>query len=89
MSCYFRDKKGFLSLLGLLLTVAIILYLCYIAFNIYFKEPAIDEETKKSISKEGIDTSSHKAVLDSIREKTKDIKERAWQRSQQIENMGR
>ena len=53
-----RGQEGFVSLLGLLLVLVIIGIIFYKAYGIYFGKPAVDKETKKILSNEGIDTTS-------------------------------
>jgi hypothetical protein len=66
-------RGSFFSLLELLLVLAIILFLSQRFLNMYFKKPNLDKETEEAISGQGINTSSYRGVLDSTRDKIRDI----------------
>jgi hypothetical protein len=55
------------------LVLAIIAFIAYEVFNVYFKKTSVDKETQKIISEQGIDTTSYKSTIDSTREKLKEI----------------
>ncbi len=57
----------------LLLALAIIMFIAFKVFNVYFKKPSLDKETQRFISEQGIDTTSHKSTIDSTRDKLEDI----------------
>jgi len=79
--------SGFASLIGLLITLALMCLLVYIAFNTYFKTPVTDKETKKSLSQQGIDSSSYKTILDSSRNKVKDIQKQLKEQTEELEGL--
>ncbi len=81
-----KDRRGF-TLLGLLLAIAIVCVLYYIAVNTYFKKPILDKSTEKSLSEQGIDISSHQAILESTKEKLEDINKKLLNKSRQIEDI--
>ena len=62
MMRYFRNKRGFLTLLGLIFTLAIILFLCYFMFNVYFKRSSISTNT-----------SNPQTIIDTTRGKIREI----------------
>ena len=78
-------KKGFFSLLGLLLTVLIIGVLCYFLLNVYLKRPLFNAETKKSLSEQGIDSSSYQSTLDSTRKEIRNINRKILEREKEIQ----
>ena len=80
-----QNLKGvFLSILGLILSLAIILIFSYMILNSYFKSPVLNKEAEKSLSEQGIDTSSHKAILDSTKERVQDINKQILDRAEAI-----
>ncbi len=81
MIYYFGYKRGFFTLIGLLLAAVIIFVLVYYAFQTYFNEPSFDESSQQSIIEQGIDVSSYQSVLGSTREKVKDIESQMLDRS--------
>ena len=76
------NSKGFFTLLGLLIVVAIICVLNYKSFSVYFNPHPIDEATNRALTREGIDTSSYRSIKDTTRKKIDDI---TRQRTQQID----
>ena len=82
-----HNRSGFASLIGLILTLAIILILAYVAFKVYFEMPVRDEEIKGALSEQGIDTSSYQSITESTREKVKDVNKQLLQRQKQLEDL--
>jgi len=67
-------KTGFM-LIELLVVLAIIMFIAFKVFNVYFKKPSLDKETQKVISGQGIDTTSYQSVIDSSKKKLQDIQD--------------
>jgi len=65
-------KAGFM-LIELLLVLAIIMFIAFKVFKLYFKKPALDKETQRAISEQGIDTASPNSIIDSTQKKLQDI----------------
>lgn len=87
MIYYLRDKKGFLLLLELIFTLAIICFLVYMTLNIYFKRPSLNnKEVNKALSEQGIDTSNYQEIKDTIIKKMDDINK---QRLKEMEDLQR
>ncbi len=84
MNSYLRNKKGFASLIGLVLAVAIVCFLAYIALNTYFKRPIADKSLNQTLSEQKIDTTSYQSLIKSTKSKIEDITQ---QRSQELENL--
>ena len=89
MKKYIKQRKGFFTIIGILLALIIALFLCYKGFNAYYGKTGIKESTKQSLSEQGIDTTSHQSVLESVRMKTKDIERQIVDREKQILEQGR
>jgi hypothetical protein len=87
MQRYYKDENGFLMYIGLLFAVAIILILCYYLFNTYYKKPAFDEPTQKSLSSQDIDTSSYQSIVDDTRKKVKELEKQLLERQEQLQNI--
>lgn len=79
-----KSQEGFLSLIGLLLSMAIILILCFIALT-YFKESPVDDETEKILSEQNIDSSNPQATLNAARKKIQDINTKVLNREKEME----
>ncbi|MFH1655715.1 MAG: hypothetical protein ABH954_03800 [Candidatus Omnitrophota bacterium] len=86
MKSYSEDKKAFFMYISLIFAVAIILILFFYLFNTYYKGPSLDEPTQKSLSSQGIDASSYQSVVDSTREKVKDIEKQLLEREERLLN---
>ena len=69
-----KIKAGFMFI-ELLLVMAIIMFIAFKAFKLYFKNPSFDKETQKFISEEGIDATNYKSIIDSTKKKLHDIQE--------------
>jgi len=72
--------------IGLLFAVAIILILCYHLFKSYYKKPILDDSTEKSLSSQGIDTSSYHSIVDDTRRKVKDIEKKLLEQEQELQD---
>ena len=57
-------KKGF-ALIEILIGLAVIMVIYYVLMNSGLKGPALQRETVKSLSGQGMNTTSYKTVLDS------------------------
>jgi len=64
-------KAGFMYI-ELLLVLAIVMFIAFKVFNLYFK-PSLDKETQRAISTQGIDSTSPKSIVDSTKKKLQDI----------------
>ena len=67
------NKQKAFAFIEILLVTAIVLGLCYYLFNAYLKNSAMDAKTKDILSEQGIDTTSYKATINSVRDKVQDI----------------
>ena len=65
-------KAGFMFI-ELLLVLAIIMFIAFKVFNLYFNKSSLNKETQRAISTQGIDTTSSKSIIDSTRKKLQDI----------------
>jgi predicted membrane protein len=84
MKYFYKERNGFFTILGTLLAVAIILFLCYLLLNNYFKKPLLDNKTQGVLSEQGINTSNYRTILDSTKDKLKDIEKQALNREGQL-----
>ncbi|MFH0827023.1 MAG: hypothetical protein V1923_03940 [Candidatus Omnitrophota bacterium] len=78
-----KNKAGFMFL-ELLLALAIMMFIAFKVFNLYFKKPSLNEETQKVISEQGIDTTSPKLFIDSTKKRLQDIQD---QRMEMLSNI--
>lgn len=66
-------KKGF-GFIELLLVLVVILFLFYKVINLYFKKATTpNKETEKALSEQGINTTNYKSIIDTTKEKIKNI----------------
>ena len=79
-------NSGFVALLGLLLSAAIVCIMAYIALNYYFKKPALPEniDNSLSVSSQGINTSTYKSVIDTTKKKVQEIEKQEREHAQQL-----
>lgn len=83
---YFKNRRGIVTILGILFALAIILFLCYIAFNTYFIRPSINRSLGNTLSENGIDTSSYQGIKDTAKKRIEDF---SRQYEARIENITR
>ncbi|MDP2938591.1 MAG: hypothetical protein Q8O13_00690 [Candidatus Omnitrophota bacterium] len=76
-----KIKTGFMFI-ELLLVLAIIMFIAFKVFKLYFKNPSLNKETQKVISEQGINTTSYKSIIDSTKKKLQGIQD------QHIEKLG-
>jgi hypothetical protein len=79
-------RTGFMFL-ELLLAAAVVMFLAFAVFKLYFKQPYtnINKETQKVILEQGIDTTSYKSTVDSTRSKIEDIQNKHFEELNKIE----
>ncbi len=84
---HFKNTKGFLTLLGLILAIAIILILLQNVLKNYYGKPLLDKTTQQSIAGSGIDTTTYHNVVGSTRERIKGIERQMLDYGRQIEEI--
>ena len=80
-----ENSFGALSLLELILVLAIMLFLGIKALNAYFKKPAMDENSEKILSEQGIDTSNYSTIVNSARTQVQYINNRMIKRTDALD----
>lgn len=68
----------------LLLVLAIIMFIAFKVFNLYFKAPSLNKETQRVISTQGIDTTNSQSIVESTKKKLQDIQN---QRMDEMDNI--
>ena len=81
-----KKEEGFVSMLGLLLSIAIIFFLAYKMYTNYFTKPLLDTQTQKAVSGQGINTSNPQTIVQSTRDSIKGIEKKM--QDQQKEYLG-
>ncbi len=85
-----RNNKGFVTLLGMLLTVGIICWLAYILLKTYFKPAFVGQGTDKIQSgQSNIGIGSYKTFTDTAREKVREINKRNFEQANQFEDLNK
>jgi type IV secretory pathway TrbF-like protein len=79
-----KNNQGFIGLLGMVLTLAIILVIVYISFKTYFK-PNLTGISNPSET--GINTTSYQSILESSKKKVEDINKQTLERQKQLEGL--
>jgi uncharacterized protein YneF (UPF0154 family) len=79
-----RLKAGFMFI-ELLLVLAIIMFLAFKVFKLYFKNPPLNPETQRVISEQGINTATYKSIINSTRDKLEDIQNKHFDELNKIE----
>ena len=79
---YLGQEKGFISLLGLLLSLAITCFLFYILFNVYFRVPATRENPGNDTFSQAasIPVSDYKSIVNTTKSKLQDINKKEQER---------
>ena len=78
------EEKGFIGLLSLLFSLAVVCALAYFAYGVYFKKPIADQQTQEMLSSQNIDTSTPKTILDSTRTQIKGMEKMIQERESQV-----
>lgn len=81
------NKSGFFALLGIILTLVIACIIISILSKAYFKKPLLEEEAGKHLSQQGTSTSNYQSILDSAKNKVKDINDQYLNRLNQLEDV--
>lgn len=81
-----QNKRGFLILIEIMIVVVIILFFYNIMINIRFGASNIDKDTRNTFKEQGIDTSNYKSILDSAKEKIKNIDQKESGRLKEAED---
>ena len=80
-----RSEKAFASLIGLLLAIAIIVFVAYKIYGVYLGKPTVeDKQTRKVLSEQGLDTSGAVGTYQSTKSKVGDIKKMIADQSDQL-----
>lgn len=79
------SEKGFVLLVGILITAIIIAVLFFLMLKIYIKGPSVKKETAEIMEEAGIDTSDYKGVLESTKNKIDDLNKQSADRAYQYE----
>jgi competence protein ComGC len=80
----FRNNKGFIGLLEILLAIVIIGFLMFFMLKRYTATPVLDKDTKKAMSEQGIDSTNYKTIVDTTRTSVQAIQEKEAQRLKEI-----
>jgi len=89
MRRFLRSQQGFLSLLGILLTMCFVVFLSYIVFNVYLKKSPINNSAEgkafQNMAKEaGVNTSDYQSILESTTQKIHQLEKQELERPGQI-----
>ena len=79
-------RGSYLSLLGLLLTVAVIAIIFYLISTQYLGKSS-DEQTQDFLSEQGLSTSTQQGTLGSAREAVRKINLQALNRQKQLDSL--
>ena len=78
-------KKGFVSLVGILITIIIIAISFFLMLKIYIKGPSVKKETAEIMEEAEIDASDYKGALEGTKNKIDDLNKQSADRAGQYE----
>jgi len=80
-------KKAFLSMLGLILAIAIMCFLFYMAATVYFGSPTTSKQTKESSSEQSLGSMNYHIVIDSARQTVDGVNKQLRLREKEMESL--
>lgn len=80
-----KHKRGFMFIEPLLV-VAIIMFVLFQLFKIYFK-PAINKDAQKFITEQGVDATNYKTITDTAKKQIQDLQTQYTEKLKQAEEM--
>lgn len=83
----FLSNGGFFTLLGILLSLAIIAILAALSFRVYISNSSLNNQTRESLAVSGINVSGYGGILDSTRSKIGSISAEEISRVRQLEEI--
>jgi competence protein ComGC len=81
-----KHKRGFMFIEPLLV-VAIIMFVFFQLFKIYFKKPAINKDAQKFIAEQGVDATNYKTITDTAKKQIQDLQAQYTEKLKQAEEM--
>ena len=83
-----KFRAGF-GLVEILFTLAIIYFLYYVTANYYFKKTPLgaNKDTEKFVVQQGINPTSYKTIVDTVKEKLSKASEEQDKRAKELENV--
>lgn len=79
-----KNSKGF-SILGMLISLAIIAFLVYYVSKTYFAGSGVPESTKQTLEKEGVDVSNYSSLAGGAKDKVKELNKKTAELQEQFE----
>lgn len=83
-----KANRGF-GFIEIILVLAVIFFLCYKVFALYFKESMSNIDNRKVLSEAGINTSSNKTIIDSTRKKVEEYNLKVEGQNKELENINK
>ena len=82
------NNKGFIGLVGLIVTAAILCFMVYFVLARYLGNPSarMDQPTKRAVEESGIDLGTQASVLESTKSKIKEIEDLENKRADDLMN---
>lgn len=84
MACDDRKEKGFVGIIGLLLSVTILCTLGFFVYKAYLRRPVVDKTTQKSLSEHGIKDVKYETLVDTAERKLKGIEQKMLDRENEL-----
>ncbi|HOX53871.1 MAG: hypothetical protein PHI86_02380 [Candidatus Omnitrophica bacterium] len=82
-----KNRRGFFTLLGLILAIAIIIILMQTVLKNYYGRPLLDKTTGQSISGNGVNVTTYHDVVGSTRQQVQQINKQMQDYGRQIEEI--
>jgi hypothetical protein len=70
-----------------LLVVAIIMFLLFQLFKLYFKKPAINKDAQKFIAEQGLDGTNYKTIMNTTKKQIQDLQAQYTEKLKQAEEL--
>ena len=80
----YKNQKAFVSLLGLLLAIAIIVFIGYKMYGVYLNKSTPDAQTKKALADQNIDMSNQMGAFGGAKTKIRDVNKILQDQSDQM-----
>lgn len=84
-----KNSKGFASMIGLIISLAIVCLLGYFAIKKYYAAPNVEQPVSQALKEQGIDTAAPLSAIDAAQQKVDAANKASAElekQAQQVEN---
>lgn len=83
----FRGRKGFASLIELVLVLAVVSVIVYFMTNLYFKKPVVEKSLQKDLAEQGINASDPRSVVHEAEMRAEEVNKRSRELEKEAQNI--